>query len=166
MTLATHSPSGQRATYSTDVTDEQWAILSPLLPPQPSGPGRRRRVDQREVLNALFYLTRTGCQWRLLPHDFPKWGAVRYYFDKWTDDGTWVRLNDTWRERLRTGRTAQPSAVRVDSQPVKPTAVGGRHGFEAEKPGQRAQTPPLGGYARPARLRRATPSLGGLTYYR
>src|SRR3954465_14106270 len=108
MTLATHSPSGQRATYSTDVTDEQWAILSPLLPPQPSGPGRRRRVDQREVLNALFYLTRTGCQWRLLPHDFPKWGAVRYYFDKWTDDGTWVRLNNTWRERLRTGRPAQP----------------------------------------------------------
>lgn len=136
---------GQR--YPTDLTDAEWALLEPLLPKR-QGPGRPRRVDLRQVLNALFYLTRTGCQWRLLPRDFPYWGTVRYYFDKWTADGTWVRLNDALRERLRVqaGRQAQPSAAILDSQSVKTTEVGGVRGYDAHKKSQRPQATSAGGY--------------------
>ena len=81
-----------RRAYATDLTDTQWELLRPLLQ-RPRGPGRPARLDLREVVNALFYFTRTGCQWRLLPHEFPKWESVRYYFDKWSRDGTWEQVN-------------------------------------------------------------------------
>ncbi len=98
--------------------------MEPL--PKRRGLGRPWRVDLRLVLNALFYLTRTGCQGRLLPRDFPYWATVCYYFDRWTA-GTGERLNDALREQLRVqvGRHAQPSAAILDSQSAKTTEVGG-----------------------------------------
>src|SRR5262249_33506680 len=97
---APHGAPPERRGYSTDLTDAQWQVLQDLLPQAPArrGRGRPREVDLRQILNALFYMNRTACQWRLLPHDFPAWWTVRYYFDKWQQDGTWERLNDRLRE--------------------------------------------------------------------
>src|SRR4051812_1026911 len=105
--------------YPSNLTDAQWERLAPLLPP-PCPRGRPRMVALRAVLNALFYLLRTGCQWRNLPQDFPHWSTVRRYFDLWTRSGLWVQLNDTLREavRVQAGRDPQPSAALVDSQSV------------------------------------------------
>src|SRR5919204_6895631 len=89
-----------RKPYPSDLTDKQWAIIEALIPTY-HGPGRHREVDLREIVNALIYLNRTGCQWRYLPHDFPDWNCVRYDFDKWTWDGTWQRINDLLREKVR-----------------------------------------------------------------
>jgi putative transposase len=115
----------KRKPYPSDLTDEQWAELKPLIPPAHPG-GRPRKTDPREVVNALLYVTRQGCTWRALPHDFPPWRTVYNYFQRWTWDGTWQRLLDTLRERARVqaGRAATPSACAIDSQSVK-TAEGG-----------------------------------------
>jgi putative transposase len=114
-----------RLSYDTDLTDDQWQILEPLIPTAKPG-GRPRSLDMREVLNAIFYLLANGIKWRAMPHDLPKWQSVYTYFRAWEADSTWQRLNDELRVmvRLKAGRNAQPSAGSVDSQSVK-TASGG-----------------------------------------
>jgi putative transposase len=115
-----------RPSYPTDLTDAQWKILQLLIPPPKPG-GRPRATDMREVINAIFYLLRSGCAWRLLPHDFPPWSTVYTYFRQWKKDGTWKQIHDTLHEKCRKqdDRESQPSAAIIDSQSVKTTEKGG-----------------------------------------
>lgn len=111
--------------YPSDLTDEEWEIVQPILEQlDPHTRGRPREVDLREVLNAIFYLNKTGCQWRYLPKDFPHYTMVSYYYQKWVKQGTWELLNAALRERFRQkiGRNAEPSAAIIDSQTVKGTS--------------------------------------------
>src|SRR5215470_16590302 len=106
--------------YSTDLTENEWHIIQPLLP-QPTKAGRPRTYALRAILNAIFSVLRTGCQWRLLPHDFPKWKTVYHYCRLWRQNHTWRRIHDRLREQLRVAleRVGQPSAGIIDSQSVK-----------------------------------------------
>ncbi len=115
----------KRKCYPSDLTDEQWSLLEPWIPPARPG-GRPRKTDMRAVVNAIFYLTREGCSWRALPHDFPPWKTVYNYFEAWTNDGTWDRFLTALRRRVRraAGRDPLPRVACIDSQSVK-TAAGG-----------------------------------------
>jgi putative transposase len=115
-----------RRAYSSDLTDDEWRILEPLLPAEKPG-GRHRLYPMREIIDALRYLLRSGCAWRSIPHDFPHWRAVYEYFNAWKKDGTWLEIHDFLHEQLREtmSREKQPSAAIVDSQSVKTTEKGG-----------------------------------------
>ena len=120
--------------YATDLTNSAWELIAPLLPGAQPG-GRRRTTDIRAVLNAIFYLLRTGCQWRLLPREFPVWGTAYHYFRTWKNAGVWTWLQKAIYDLVRTqaGRNPCPAVVIMDSQSVKTTERGGVRGFDGHK---------------------------------
>lgn len=115
-----------RTSYPTDLTDKQWSLIEPMVPLDLTGPagGRPREVDMRSVFNGILYLNRTGCAWRLLPHDFGNWQTVYHYFRRFEEDGTWQRIHDKLREQVRrkAGKLPTPSAGVIDAQSVKTAA--------------------------------------------
>jgi putative transposase len=121
--------------YPTDLSDDEWRCLRPHLP-GPAGQGRPRLHGLRAILDAVFYVLKSGCPWRLLPREFPPWKTVYDWFRRWRIDGTFERLNAELRQSLRTrlGRDPEPSAAIVDSQSLRTTGVGGQErGFDPAK---------------------------------
>ncbi len=114
-----------RKSYPSDLTDAQWLELAPLIPLAKPG-GRPRTVDLREVINGILYVLRSGCTWRMMPHDLPPWSTAWGYFRRWRKDGAWERIHDTLRPKVREleGRDPTPSAAMIDRQSVKATEKG------------------------------------------
>jgi len=136
-----------RKHYPSDLSDLQWNNIEHLFHrPKRSNAGRPRTYDPRDVVDALCYLARGGCAWRMLPHDFPPWGLVSYYFYTWRDQGLFEQVHAILRVDLRRldDREPTPSAAVVDSQSVKTTEVGGPKGYDAGKKNRRPQAAPAG----------------------
>ena len=118
-----------RHPYETDLTDTEWDLIEPLVPPTKPG-GRPAKHARREILNGIFYIVRSGCAWKLLPHDLPPWRTVYHYFWSWRRDGAWQTIHDCVRALLRqvAGRQSEPSGAIVDSQTVGTGEQGGPRG--------------------------------------
>jgi len=142
-----HEGMSIRQRYPSDLTDSQWENIEHLFPPErqpPGRPGRPRTYPRQEIVNAVFYLARSGCAWRMLPHDFPPWKTVSYYFYTWRDRGVWEQVHHVLRVDVRRleGREDTPSGGVLDSQTVKTTEAGGPKGYDAGKKNRRPQAAP------------------------
>lgn len=140
----------ERRNYPSDVTDKEWAILEPLIPAAKPG-GRPQEIERRDIVNGILYVLRSGCPWRMIPHDFPNWSTIYLYFRQWKRDGTWERVHHGLRRDLRVsvGREAEPSAASIDSQSIKTSSVrGDPRGYDGGKKNLGQKTAPAGGQPR------------------
>lgn len=140
----------KRKAYPTDLKDKEWKIIEEFLP-EPKKTGRPREIDYRELLNAMMYLLRSGCSWRMLPHDFPKWEIVYYYFNLWSKEKLFEEINSKLRANLRKleGRDDSSTAGIIDSQSVKTVDLPGEKGYDAGKKNKGSKTTFIGRFFGP-----------------
>jgi len=142
----------ERRVYPSDVTDAEWAILEPLIPAVKPG-GRPEEIERREIVNGILYVLRSGCPWRLLPHDLPNWSTVYLYFREWKRAGIWEQVNTALRRDVRVclGRDPEPSAAILDSQSIKTSSVrGDERGYDGGKKNSGQKTASARGHTRAA----------------